>query len=221
MEVAAPTDWLVTEPTSGAQTATVALGQSTADVDFGAKRDGDHRLWQNPNEPSDVNGRDGVTPLDVLLVVIDLNTNGARSLLPVNGAPLPPPFVDVNGDDVVSPKDILEVVSTLTALTSSSGQGEGEGVVWVERPRTAPASPSVSDTIGVSEADVEWREGLRTGGVAASDSDRALGALPAEAREMLMGFEPSWFDVEDAAWGALWEDVTLGWSDAASDEEAG
>ncbi len=36
--------------------------------------------WQNPAEPLDVNADGFITPLDVLLIINDINTNGARTL---------------------------------------------------------------------------------------------------------------------------------------------
>ena len=83
--------------------------------------------WQNVRNPLDVNGDTFISPIDVLLVISDLNHNGARSLVdPAAG----PPFLDVNGDGNVSPIDALHVINYLNG-------GEGEGESDVGEPRVA------------------------------------------------------------------------------------
>jgi hypothetical protein len=96
----------------------------------------DQWYWQFPLSPhnsalgADVNGDGLVTPIDALLIINDLNANGAR--------PVPPPpvvlsLVDVNNDRFVSPADVLVVINQLNQQAA-----EGEGYVFV-----IPTSPSI------------------------------------------------------------------------------
>ncbi len=79
--------------------------------------------WQNPNNALDVNNDGSVSPIDVLLIISDLNSNGSRELPNPPVAPnTPPPYLDVSGDNKASPIDALSVISYLNAP-----QGEGEG----------------------------------------------------------------------------------------------
>jgi VCBS repeat-containing protein len=79
-------------------------------------------LHQNPVNNLDVNADGFVSPIDVLIVVNDLNFNGTR-LLPDT---LPtPPYMDVNGDRFVSPLDVLELINFINER-GNSGAGEGE-----------------------------------------------------------------------------------------------
>jgi glucose/arabinose dehydrogenase len=68
--------------------------------------------WQNPLNHADVNGQDGVTSLDALIVINDLNANSPR-LLPSPTAEDPPPYLDVNGDGHAAPIDALIVINAL------------------------------------------------------------------------------------------------------------
>jgi len=81
--------------------------------------------WHNPANGLDVNGRDGVTPIDALLVINDLNhavyRDPATGRLPVpsTSPTAPPPFLDVNNDGFVSPLDALLVINQLNRPTST------------------------------------------------------------------------------------------------------
>ncbi|MBM4090314.1 MAG: tandem-95 repeat protein, partial [Planctomycetes bacterium] len=84
--------------------------------------------WQNLRNPLDVNGDMRIEPLDALLVINDLNTNGPGRLI---DPPTGPPFLDVNGDGFVSPIDALLIINYLNrenGFRGGEGEGEGEGV---------------------------------------------------------------------------------------------
>ena len=76
--------------------------------------------WHNFDNPFDVNGVDGTSPLDALLVINELAdrvfSDPITGQLPLVGSP--PPYLDVNNDGVVSPLDPLLVIN---ALPSTSG----------------------------------------------------------------------------------------------------
>ena len=70
--------------------------------------------WQNKIQPEDVDNDGFVVPLDALLVINELNNNGARALpVPPEEPNVPPPFFDVNGDDFVAPLDALLIINYL------------------------------------------------------------------------------------------------------------
>jgi glucose/arabinose dehydrogenase len=72
--------------------------------------------WQNPISREDVDGQNGIVPIDALTVINDLNANGARPLpVPPPTADRPPPYLDVNGDDHVAPLDALIVINFLNS----------------------------------------------------------------------------------------------------------
>ncbi|MFO1062601.1 MAG: Ig-like domain-containing protein [Pirellulales bacterium] len=72
----------------------------------------------------DVNADGFISPIDALLVINFLNTEGPRSVV---GLPSPPPYRDVNGDNFISAIDALLVINYLNSLRPS-GEGESEAV---------------------------------------------------------------------------------------------
>ena len=105
------------DPVGSQQQVTVEANLATADVDFGFEVASSP--WQNPTNRFDVSANDFVTALDVLLIVNDLNSTGARDLAGAAGAP--PPYLDVSGDNFVTALDVLQVVNH---LNSQNGEGE-------------------------------------------------------------------------------------------------
>jgi hypothetical protein len=98
--------------------------------------------WQNVRSVFDVNNDSNVTPLDVLLIINEINSRGAGPIsLPV----AQPPFVDVNGDDSMTPADVLLVVNFINQAadqrTSSEGEFEPIGLASMSSsfPRTTSA----------------------------------------------------------------------------------
>ncbi len=111
--------------------------------------------WQHPLSPVDVNDDGSVSPLDVLLIVNELNLRGSYDLSsPLIAPNLPPSYFDVSGDAAISPLDALQVINDLNSqgprvLTlTQSAEGEG-GAVLAGFFRWSPAiasSPTNSDT---------------------------------------------------------------------------
>jgi hypothetical protein len=79
--------------------------------------------WRNPIFALDVNDDQLLTPIDALLIINELNRNGARELPPPSGSQ-PPPYLDANGDNNVSPNDALRVINELNRRGSGGGGGE-------------------------------------------------------------------------------------------------
>jgi len=75
--------------------------------------------WQNSIAPNDVDTNGFVTPLDALIVINDLNRNGARALPTPQSQPTT--LLDPSGDNFVTPLDALLVIDHLNSVT-----GEGE-----------------------------------------------------------------------------------------------
>ncbi len=99
--------------------------------------------WQNPVQPTDVNGDGDDSPLDALIIINVLNTLGAHEL----GDGVITAFLDVNGDGVVSPIDALLVINRLI-LSAISGEGE-LGSKAVDAPVLAFDSPARTPLIAM------------------------------------------------------------------------
>lgn len=102
------------------------------------------RTWQNPRNPLDINGDGKVFPLDVLLLINDLNARGSRAL-PIPPSPSAmPPYLDASGDGVVGPQDALIVINYLNKSSAAGGEGEAAGT-WFAAPAvvTGPVSGDV------------------------------------------------------------------------------
>jgi hypothetical protein len=85
--------------------------------------------WTNPTDKYDANASGYATPEDVLILVDDLNSNGARILpTPSASGSFPLPYLDVSADNRISPMDILYIVDYLNSQLQTSGEGEGLGV---------------------------------------------------------------------------------------------
>jgi Dockerin type I domain len=73
-------------------------------------------IWQNSDNPNDVNDDGRISPLDVLLLLNELSKSGSYELpMPSNGEG-PPPYLDSNGDGYLSPSDPLGVINCLNGL---------------------------------------------------------------------------------------------------------
>ncbi len=82
--------------------------------------------WQNYRNAFDVNDDSFVSPIDVLIILTELNDPGSRSLArPSILTTRPPNYIDTSGDGFVSPIDALLVI---TELNRPSG-GEGEATL--------------------------------------------------------------------------------------------
>lgn len=71
--------------------------------------------------PTDVNGDSAITPLDALVVINKLNTQGSGPLGGSEGPKNLNSFVDVDGDNSLSPLDALRVINAI-----NNGEGLGE-----------------------------------------------------------------------------------------------
>ena len=97
-------------------------------------------IWQNPNDPNDINDDGRITPLDALLLLNELSKRGSRELTMPSLGEAPFPFYDVNGDGYTSPKDALNVINCLN----------GAACVTTPAPILAKVTPELPDTTGTN-----------------------------------------------------------------------
>ena len=73
--------------------------------------DNDPAYWTNPSSIFDVNNNNDIDPLDVLVIINEINRSGTRSLNPNFDLGLP--FVDVNRNGQIDPLDVLIVINEI------------------------------------------------------------------------------------------------------------
>jgi len=99
----------------------------------------DTHPWHNSADPCNVDGRSGVEPVDVLLVINYINAHGSGPL-PAPGPNTPPPYVDVNADNEVAPVDVLLVINWINSQTAG---GAGEAEPWSDGAAAFLATPTL------------------------------------------------------------------------------
>ena len=101
--------------------------------------------WQNRRNRFDVDGRDGVTPVDVLTLIAYLN--GDNTSLPAPPA-TPPPYYDVNDDGACTPLDVLIVIVFINnRQLAESGEGEAASSSVPMFAIEMPSSPYLADRL--------------------------------------------------------------------------
>jgi hypothetical protein len=106
--------------------------------------DGSNPSWRNPARPENVNNDQGVSSLDVLVLIEDINTHGIRELPQMpEGTRLSPPYLDVSGDNAITAYDVLEVITYLQRQDAAS---EGELAALGDIAADASAQESVPGT---------------------------------------------------------------------------
>lgn len=102
-------------------------------------------IWQNPDNPNDINSDGRISPLDVLLLLNELSKNGSRELEMPSPGEESSIYYDVDGDGHISPKDAINLINCLNGL----------GCVTTPEPIlaqvTADFEPDLADSTGVSK----------------------------------------------------------------------
>lgn len=103
----------------------VNFGRSSGGQDFGTRYTG--LSWFNTQRATDVDGVNGLTPLDALLVINELDARlfsdpQTGQLLELTTPLNEPRFVDVNNDGLLSPLDALLVINDLPSTAAASSQ---------------------------------------------------------------------------------------------------
>ncbi|MBT4694839.1 MAG: hypothetical protein HOB73_16005, partial [Planctomycetaceae bacterium] len=113
-----------TTQASGSATFTVTVTDGGLDNDLSTPADNDSASevfdvsvtpafpWHNYNLPLDVNGDNAVSPIDVLIIIQEINRNGSYEL-PTPRSELAPPFYDVDRDGWITPSDALQIINYL------------------------------------------------------------------------------------------------------------
>ena len=95
--------------------------------------------WENPTQRCDVDGGGTVTALDVLLLINEINVNGARELASRTAEhPGPPLFLDPSGDARLGPMDVLTVINYINGHPSPQAEAEATDSV---SPRSQVGAP--------------------------------------------------------------------------------
>jgi len=120
------------QPINGAQSVSVASLFGSVRGDFSLQKQ--VSPWQNQVQREDVDNDLLITAIDVLVLINEINRNGARELVSSDGPS--PPYWDVNGDRILEALDVLVVINYINSHLSGGGGAGGEG-------EALPASPWV------------------------------------------------------------------------------
>ena len=197
--------------TAGDPQITIDTGNDDASANIG---DNDNiATWTNPIDALDVNADGHIAPIDALILINSLNSDGSRTL-PTLTAP-PEHYLDPSGDGHIAPNDVLLIINFLNRFGNNpesiaeqagtlSGEGEAEGL-GSERPgsfappkRRAEAFPLAYRT---SSAPATMR----------SIAKNECSALPSRTHASDVG----WLELEEAL-TEIAGDVASAWNTAGS-----
>ncbi len=130
--VAAPND-------EAADTSVVGSGPIGAEAEVSV-------TWRNPSNAQDVDARDGVTALDVLITVNYINARPDDPSLP-SVQVVPPLYYDVNGDNACTAHDALLVINFIEMLVKRVGEGEGDVLDPLSSPAVVTRRDSAADDV--------------------------------------------------------------------------
>ena len=215
--------WSAEVPASlldGAHTATVTVTDNAGNVstDTATVTVNTHP-WHNFADPCNVDGRSGVEPVDVLLIINYINAHGSGPL-PEPGPVAPPPYIDVNADDEVTPTDVLLVINWINSHPNGASEGESFPNADAIPVFTSP----VLEVNGISQVSSEL--GKATGNDPGNDhraavwsprritrSDSSLLTLHNRCAEPLAGGGTDVLDL-DSVLTEIASDIAHGWTDA-------
>jgi len=104
-------------------------------------------LWQNPEEPTDVNNDQRTSAVDAIQCINELalgTVSGSGIDLPLPMPPtMPNPYLDVNGDGRITANDAIRVINRLIEQSSAS---EGELLVPASTPMVAEGELTQADS---------------------------------------------------------------------------
>ena len=111
------------QPSKGAQNVSVATLSGSVRGDFSLQKQ--VSPWQNQVQREDVDNDLLITAIDVLVLINEINRNGARELVSTDGPS--PPYWDVNGDRILEALDVLVGINYINSHLSGGGGAGGEG----------------------------------------------------------------------------------------------
>jgi hypothetical protein len=111
------------QPSNGTKSVNVSSLGGSVRADFSLEKQ--VSPWQNQVKREDVDNDQVVSALDVLVLINEINRNGARELGSTESPP--PPYWDVNGNRFIEALDVLVVINYINSNLSGGGEGGGEG----------------------------------------------------------------------------------------------
>ena len=92
-----------------------------------------NNTWHNHDAPMDVDDDEFVSPLDILIMIDQINLYGARQTVNVGEH-----YCDADNDGVITPLDILDVIDWINLQESNESKPSGE------------SEPSIDDLMAYS-----------------------------------------------------------------------
>jgi len=174
--------------------------------------------FNNSLNAYDVNGDRAVTPLDALLVINHLNSNGTHSLEGMSRGNAH--FIDVSGDDQLTPLDALLIINFLNARGSTqlvAGEDDSS-VLEAPAPLAEATSPSgvqwlpLEDALGGNDNDDALLTQVDTQQFAASPASSPVEAAPwLVADEYATNYGSSTADEDEDLFDLIAADVADAW----------
>ena len=109
--------------------------------------------WHNRGNGLDVNADGSVSPIDALLIIIELDANGSSLLPDPSAGNSPPPYFDVNEDGFVAPNDAIQVINFLNANANGEA-AEGEFSISVDMTQSVAGESLVGPAVQVPESSI-------------------------------------------------------------------
>jgi hypothetical protein len=184
--------------TNPALDVTVAVDDAT----LGATPDDSKRLtvnvtdvneatWHNASSPNDVNGLDGVTAVDVLMIIDYINSHPGQVTLPFFTGE-PHPWYDVNNDGDCTAVDVLLVIDYINAHPTGTAEGEAVKLFFPSVPsQTHQLVPSTEAAGSQRAMGVCWTPDPHTSFIPCQPRDRSLLDLHV-GRSDVLDASPTW-----------------------------
>ncbi len=150
--------------------------------------------YHNHNLNEDVNGDGYVSPIDALLIINDLNSNGAHPVPSGIGATGEPPsqMLDVNGDGIVTPLDALLIINRLNSRASVRNQHEASSSPGLVSDPQADSNPIGSGPVHFAPNNIVSSERDGANRLFPDSDDSAMTiAIPSASNTPMVSAAPS------------------------------
>lgn len=114
----------------------------------------EQKPWQNHRDRLDINDDGFVAPIDVLIMVNEINANGPLRLPAPTGTSLEAPYWDSNGDNFFSPIDIIQVINFLEEVNAEGEAQSAPETAMMVAP-LAPQTPDSLASVHVARTDTQ------------------------------------------------------------------
>jgi len=172
--------------------------------------------WQRPGIPEDVDNDGQAAPLDVLIVINELN----RPQYVDDDSRLPPPhpddpyYFDVNGDGYATPIDVLQVINYLNAAAHGEGESGESSLPYLpgvlchsaDEPSSAFAMSSIKLSPGLTTGVASTR--ADTSDLRSAREERVI-RVPSPNVDTGLRTSRSDAGMRDVTAGSLWNDGAL------------